>query len=349
MLEPEGGSAAFPYVRRRAAGARRKICQTGGIGLATLFLAACEERQSVLASAGADARVLSDLFWVMLFGAVILWLLVNGLFLYVTRINRAAMSRRFANGLIVIGGVVFPTVVLGALLTYGLSIMPDQRAPGEGLTLRVTGEQWWWRVAYWPEGADAPIVSANEIRMPAGQRSEIVLDSARVIHSFWIPSLGGKMDMFPGRETRMSLQPEVSGTWRGQCAEFCGASHALMAFDVVAMPPAEFAAWLRAQAAPAVPPATEAAERGARIFAREGCGACHTIRGTDARGAVGPDLTHVGSRLSLGAGTLETTLEDFQNWVAHTGAIKPEVEMPGYDHLKSADLSDLARYLKGLE
>nr|WP_239494747.1 cytochrome c oxidase subunit II [Roseovarius amoyensis] len=317
--------------------------------IAPALLAACEGQQSALAPAGSDARVLDDLFWVMLVGAVILWLLINGLFFYVTRINRAALSRRFANGLIVVGGVIFPTVVLGALLTYGLSIMPDQRAPGEGLTLRVTGEQWWWRVEYWPDGADAPIIAANEIRLPTGQRSEIVLDSARVIHSFWIPALGGKMDMFPGRESRMSLMPETPGRWRGQCAEFCGASHALMAFDVVAMPLADFTAWLQMQAAPARPPATDAAERGAQIFAREGCGACHAVRGTEARGAVGPDLTHVGSRLSLGAGTLKTTLTDFERWITHTGAIKPEVEMPAYDYLTDTDLSDLAQYLKGLE
>lgn len=322
----------------------------GGILLVLpLFLGGCEGRQSALAPGGTDARVLGDLFWVMLAGVVVLWVLVNGLFFYVTRINRAALSRNFANWLIVIGGVVFPTVVLGALLTYGLSIMPDQRAPGEGLTLRVTGEQWWWRVEYWPDGAETPIVAANEIRLPAGQRSAIVLNAGRVIHSFWIPALGGKMDMFPGRETRMSLHPETPGTWRGQCAEFCGASHALMAFEVVAMAPDEFADWLQRQAAPAVEPAAGAALRGAEIFTREGCGACHAVRGTGARGAVGPDLTHVGSRLSLGAGTLGATLADFEQWVAHTGAIKPEVEMPGYDHLSADDLSDLAHYLKGLE
>ncbi len=322
--------------------------------LATLALSGCDGRQSVLAPGGADARVLGDLFWVMLGGAIILWLLVNGLFFYVTRINRAALSRRFANGLIIVGGVIFPTVILGALLAYGLSIMPDQRAPGDGLTLRVTGEQWWWRVEYWPEGAEAPIISANEIRLPADQRSEIILDAGRVIHSFWIPALGGKMDMFPGRETRMSLHPEAPGHWRGQCAEFCGASHALMAFEVVAMAPDDFTLWLAAQEAPAARPTDPAAIRGAEVFTREGCGACHTVRGSDlpdteARGAVGPDLTHVGSRLSLGAGTLGTTLEDFETWIAHTGAIKPEVEMPAYDHLSAGDLSDLAQYLKGLE
>lgn len=285
----------------------------------------------------------------MLGGAVVLWLAVNGLFFYVMQIDRRALSRRFANVLIVAGGIGLPLVVLSALLVYGLSIMPDQRAPGDGLTLRVTGEQWWWRVEYWPEGADAPIVAANEIRLPAERRSEIVLGAARVIHSFWIPALGGKMDMFPGRETRLSLKPGQPGRYRGQCAEFCGASHALMAFEVEVMQEAAFADWLRAQAAPAAPPATDAARRGARIFAREGCGACHTVRGTQATGRVGPDLTHVGSRHSLGAGTLGTAPGDFARWVAHAGALKPEARMPRYDHLSTSELSDLAQYLKGLK
>lgn len=318
-------------------------------GLVLMLLAGCEGRQSALAPAGSDARVLGDLFAVMLVGAAVLWLAMNGLFLYVTRINRSAMSRRVANGLIIGGGVVFPTVILGALLTYGLSIMPDQRAPGDGLTLRVRGEQWWWRVEYWPEDAQTPIVSANEIRLPVGERAEIRLDSARVIHSFWIPALGGKMDMFPGRETRLSLHPETPGVYRGQCAEFCGASHALMAFEVVAMPRPEFEDWLRGQAAPAAAPATPQAQRGARIFAREGCGGCHTVRGTPAQGAVGPDLTHVGSRLSLGAGILGTSIAEYERWLAHTGNLKPEVEMPAYDHLTPADRADLAHYLKGLQ
>ncbi len=323
--------------------------RAGSVLLGLSMLAACEGRQSVLAPAGADARVLGDLFMVMLVGAVVLWLSVNGLFFYVTRINPAALSKRFANGLIVGGGLLLPSVVLAGLLGYGLSIMPDQRAPGDGLTLRVRGEQWWWRVEYWPEGADAPIVSANEIRLPVGQRADILLDSARVIHSFWIPALGGKMDMFPGRETRLSLHPEKPGRYRGQCAEFCGTSHALMAFEAVAMPPEAFDAWLRQQEAPAAAPATAQGQRGARIFAREGCGACHTVRGTKARGLVGPDLTHVGSRLSLGAGTLGTTLADYETWIAHTGTVKPEVEMPAYDHLDPADRADLAHYLKALE
>ena len=219
---------------------------------------------------------------------------------------------------------------------------------GDGLVIRVTGEQWWWRVEYWPEGADTPVVTANEIRLPVGQRTELHLTSDKVIHSFWIPALGGKMDMFPGRETMISLAPEKVGTYRGQCAEFCGASHAWMAFAAVVMEEEAFDLWLADEAADARPPASDAAMRGEQVFFSEGCGACHTVRGTEAVGLVGPDLTHVGSRQTLGAGRMRVTLEDLSAWITHTDVLKPEVKMPSYD-LAPEHLSDLAVYLKGLK
>ena len=156
------------------------------------------------------------------------------------------------------------------------------------------------------------------------------------------------MDMFPGRETRLTLEPEVPGIYRGQCAEFCGASHALMAFETVVMPQTEFDAWLAAAAGPAAAPEGDLAARGAELFAREGCGACHRVRGTPAQGNVGPDLTNVGGRHSLGAGILGTEVEDFAYWIGLTQAIKPEVEMPSYDHLSEDELTALGTYLKGL-
>ncbi len=241
-----------------SAGSMRVKCEglTAGTRafLALSALGGCSGRQSVLAPAGEPAASLATLFIVMLCAAIVLWLLVNGGFFFVTQVRPRQMSRRFAETLIIVGGIAFPSVVLAALLGYGLSMMSDQRAPGDGLVVRVTGEQWWWRVEYWPEGADAPIISANEVRLPAGRRSDIVLTSDSVIHSFWVPSLGGKMDMFPGRETRLTLAPETPGIYRGQCAEFCGASHALMAFETVVMPQADFDAWLASIAAPAAEP-----------------------------------------------------------------------------------------------
>lgn len=316
---------------------------------ATLALAACGGPQSVLDPAGADAAVLYRLFSVMMVGAVLLFCLVIGLFVWVTWISPREHSARGAEALIVGGGILFPTVVLAGLLSYGLSILPDQRAPGDGLTVRVMGEQWWWRVEYWPEGADAPVIAANEIRLPAGQRSEFVLGAERVIHSFWIPALGGKLDMFPGRETRMSLEPTRPGLYRGQCAEFCGLSHALMAFDVVVMPQAEFDAWLAREASAAAPPQEEAAERGRAVFEREGCGACHAVRGTGAVGNVGPDLTHVGSRETIGAGLIAAEVETFARWIADPEALKPGAEMPAYAFLPQDELIALGHYLEGLK
>lgn len=340
------GPALAGHLLPPAAGARRR-----GLTLVTvaLFTAGCQGRQSALAPAGADAEALHLLFTSMLAGAVVLWLGMNGLFYWFSRRNPAAFPEHHARRLILFGGVFAPTLIVGGVLVWGLTLLPDQRAPGEGLRIAVTGEQWWWRVEYLPEGDAGPVISANEIRLPAGKRTEFLLTADRFIHSFWIPALGGKMDMFPGRETRMSLKPETPGTYRGQCAEFCGASHAWMAFEAVVMPPEDFAAWLEAEAEDARTPQSESGRRGREIFRREGCGACHSIRGTEAVGQVGPDLTHVGARHSIGAGRLGASLDDIALWVAHTGELKPEVQMPAFPHLEPAELQDLARYLKELE
>tara|TARA_R110002020_G_scaffold109430_9_gene253070 strand:- start:9501 stop:10280 length:780 start_codon:yes stop_codon:yes gene_type:complete len=259
------------------------------------------------------------------------------------------MSRRLADTLVIGGGIVFPFFLLSGLLIYALSIMPDQTREGEGVLVRVTGEQWWWRVEYIPEPGAEPIIAANEIRLPVNHRTEIKLGADKVIHSFWIPALAGKMDMFPGRETRLAVEPTRPGVYRGQCAELCGEAHALMAFQAVVMEQAEFAAWLEAERQDAKAPADEIARQGQTVFLEEGCGACHTVRGTQARGRVGPDLTHVGGRLSLGAGILPTDRDAFASWVSHTKGIKPGVKMPPYDHLTEAKLSALSVYLEGLK
>ena len=198
-----------------------------------------------------------------------------------------------------------------------------------------------------PQGGP-PIVTANEVRLPVGTRSEITLGSDLVIHSFWVPSLAGKADMFPGRETRISLEPTEAGSFRGQCAEFCGESHALMAFAAVTMPQGEFDAWLAREAGPAREPETDAERRGRAVFLATGCGACHAIRGTEAQGAFGPDLTHVGSRETLGAGILPNEPDAMARWIAHTESVKPGVMMPAYPHLAGPDLDALVAYLGSL-
>ena len=213
------------------------------------------------------------------------------------------------------------------------------------LRIEVIGEQFWWRVTYYPADGRTPVLSANEIRLPVGERVEFLLKSTDVIHSFWIPSLGGKMDMIPGRVNRFSLLATKPGKYRGPCAEYCGTSHALMAFTAVAMKPEEFSKWLVARsAASAGAPST-----GRDLFLRHGCGACHRVTGTEADGAVGPDLSHVGSRASLGAGILPNDEEALRSFIAHPHLIKPGSKMPGFDMLPEQDTARIAAWLKGLE
>ena len=315
-----------------------------------LLLAGCDGPQSALDPAGRGAERIADLFWWMSAGAILIWLAVVSLAIYAGYFARKPSGPKATWLLIIGGGVVFPTVVLAGLLIYGLAMLPPLLAPAPEGSLRilVTGQQWWWRVRYFT-AAGEPVDLANEIRLPVGAPAEFQLEAWDVIHSFWIPALGGKVDMIPGRQTRLKLEPTRTGVFRGVCAEYCGASHALMSFSVVVQEKEEFDRWLVKQAEPA-PPATEPlAMRGQDLFLANGCGACHTIRGTAANGVVGPDLTHVGGRLSVGAGVLANEPEDFRRWVAHTNTIKPSVQMPAFGMLPPEELRALAAYLESLQ
>jgi cytochrome c oxidase subunit 2 len=302
--------------------------------------------QSALDPGGHEAREVASLFWVMLAGAGLVWTAVMGLAVYATRIRPDPHEEKVGYRLILWGGVAFPVTVLAGLLLYGLPLMTTLREPGEGLRIDVSGEQFWFRVTYRPK--DGPAVpSANEIRMPVGERVEFALTAPDVIHSFWIPSLGGKVDMIPGRENRLVLEAERSGTYRGVCAEFCGASHALMAFTVVAMEKPDFDAWLSRQSAPAAEDA--AAAKGKELFVNNGCGACHRVSGTEAKGEVGPDLSRFGERGTVGAGLLPKTRDNVVRFIRETEALKPRVKMPSYPALSIEDTTAIAAYLGSLK
>jgi cytochrome c oxidase subunit 2 len=314
---------------------------------ATAGTSGCRGPQSALAATGRDAAQIEHLFIVMTVGAALVWAGVVAIAVYVIRVPESH-SRRAANLLIIGGGVVLPTVVLGALIVYGLPLLPRVLAPPTtgDVSIQVTAKQWWWRVEYMtPSGL---IETANEVRLPVGQRIEVKLASPDVIHSFWVPSLAGKMDMIPGRSTRVALEPTRTGAFQGACAEYCGTSHSHMAFSVVVMEPGDFRAWLDAQARPATMPAGPVAARGEAAFVTHGCTACHTLRGTAAVGRVGPDLTHVGSRLRLAAGTLPNEPEALVRWIGDADRIKPGVHMPAFRALEADDLTALAAYLGGL-
>jgi cytochrome c oxidase subunit II len=305
--------------------------------------------QSALEPAGREAEQLAQLTLWMGSGAVVIWLAVVALALFAPR-SSALQGRRAANLLIIGGGVVFPLVVLTTLLLMGLPRLRQllAPAPSNALVIEVWGQQWWWRVRYLREG-QVPVELANEIRLPVGVRINAVLRSGDVIHSFWVPSITGKMDMIPGRVNRLALEPTRVGTYRGACAEFCGSSHALMNLIVVVTERAAFDEWLTGQASEAPRPADAMAQSGERAFFARGCNTCHAIRGTPARGIVGPDLTHVGSRHTIAAGMLPARADQFSRWIANTERIKPDVHMPAFDGLLDDELAALAAYLTQLK
>lgn len=315
-------------------------------GVALVLATACSGEQSALAPAGEEAASLATLFWWMLAGAAVIWLLVMGAAVYATKISPGRHDEALASRLLVVGGIAFPTVALALLLAYGLSLMGGVRAAGDGLRIHVAGEQWWWRVAYDRGGAQEAIPSANEVRLPVGQRVEILLSSPDVIHSFWIPPLAGKVDMIPGRVNRLVVEATEAGEFRGACAEYCGTSHALMAFKAITMEPADFETWLEREAGTAESvPAGGPAARGAALFRKTGCGGCHAVRGTAANGTIGPDLTHLASRRSLAAGILPMTEEALQDWIARTHEIKPDARMPSFGALPEEDIASIVAFL----
>ena len=319
--------------------------------LALSALAGCTSSQSAFVPQGAEAERIDTLLRVMTIGGGIIFLgviLVTAFAMLGGRRVRALLSsERFING----AGIAFPTTVLTVLLVYGFLIMgagATNQAPANGLRIAVSGELWWWRVTYTdPDGNSFD--TANELHLPVGEPVSIELTSADVIHSFWVPSLAGKLDMIPGRTNTLTVTATQPGITRGQCAEYCGGAHAFMSFHVVAQPREAFDEWMRREAGLALAPEGEAAERGAELFLSAGCGGCHAVRGTGANGTIGPDLTHVGGRRSIGAGMLPNDAAAFRQWIVDNQHIKPENKMPAYDIFSEAELDDLSAYLEGLK
>jgi cytochrome c oxidase subunit 2 len=331
-----------PSIRTSAAGLAPFAC--------LLVVTACDGPQSALDPQGPRARELAELWWIMAAGAVMIWLFVIGCAVYATRIRPRAHEDFAGTAFIVGGGVALPVVVLSSLLAYSFLLAREPTAiPGDGLRIEVTGRQWWWEVRYFPPGADQPVVSANEVRLPVGQPVEVALGSTDVIHSFWVPKLVGKTDMVPGRLNRMVIEAATPGVFRGQCAEYCGGPHALMAFYAVAMAPDDFAAWLEREARPARTPEDPFLAEGRELFLTSGCGACHAVRGLPAEGQLGPDLTHVGGRVSLGAGILPNNVGTIAGWIADNQTIKPGNQMPSFNTFSGSELRALAAYLESLE
>ena len=313
------------------------------------LLAGCEGIQSALTPAGPSAQSIHQLGIYMYIGATLVTLLVTVLMLipFVQRRERRAKRKLFMWG----GGVALPLLTVTALVPYVVTVGQETRAStaADRLSIDVTGRLYWWDVSY-RRGSAPGVRSSNELRLPAGEPIELRLHSPDVIHSFWVPSLGGKTDMIPGRVNRVVIQADKPGIYRGQCAEYCGLQHALMAFDVIVVPRAEFDAWLNAFAGPVSEPQTPELQQGRELFVNLGCGACHEVRGVAfAEGALGPDLTNIGVRRSIGAGTLPGGIGNIAAWIASSQHLKPGNAMPSYDQLEGVQLRALASYLESLQ
>ena len=303
----------------------------------------------VLDPAGPYAGSVGLLTWVLLAGAAAILLLVVAALAVALFGSERLRARLGGTRMIWLGGIAFPIVVLTILLVWGLTLTRSLTAPvgSDAMRVRLIGEMWWWRVIYL-DGEGRPLMmDANELHIPVGQPVVLELESGDVIHSFWVPRLSGKLDMIPGRRNVMRIQADQPGVYGGQCAEYCGGPHALMGFAVVAHAPDAFARLIAERRAPPRPVAAAAeVARGAELFMTTGCGACHRIAGTAANGLAGPDLTHVGSRVTLGAGILPNNRGTMIGWIGNSQAIKPGNRMPPYTVLPGEDLRALAVYLE---
>jgi cytochrome c oxidase subunit 2 len=252
---------------------------------------------------------------------------------------------------VVLGGVAATAAILLAFVVS--SFLTGRRLHAEAagkdvLTVEITGHQWWWEVRYDDPVPSRVVTTANEIHVPVGRTVQFKMTSDDVIHSFWVPNLHGKTDLIPGHQTNTWLRAEREGSYRGQCAEFCGHQHAHMGLTVIAESPEKFGAWYEAQLLPAAPPSTPGQERGRQVFLSAPCVMCHTVRGTVAGGRLGPELTHLAARSHIASATLENTRGHLGGWVVDPQRIKPGVRMPP-NNIEPNDLQSLLDYLQSLK
>jgi cytochrome c oxidase subunit II len=310
---------------------------------------------STVRPAGPQAERISDLTWVMTWLGTAVFLLVIGFLFYALwrgsrrTENAAGPAAERQLGLWVGGAVAVTTVILFGLLVYNFRTGSALAAFAEpdALTVRVTGQQWWWEVEYEDPTPSRRLQTANEIHIPVGKRIRLQVSSRDVIHSFWAPNLHGKIDLIPGYSGTTYIRADSAGVYRGRCAEFCGLQHAHMDFLIVAESPAAFAAWYDAQLKPAPAPADSVQQKGQQVFLSKNCALCHSIRGTDAGGRIGPDLTHLASRSTIGSVTLPNTRGHLAGWVLDPQKIKPGVKMPP-NQVATDELRALLDYLQSL-
>ena len=327
-----------------------------------VFLVACNEAapQSTFDAKGPVARDQLNLFLLVLWVAVVVFVLVEGALIYTLvrfrrRASDALPKEVHGNTRLEIAWTIVPALLLAVLAVPTIiTQFRVSKDPGpDALTVQVTGHQWWWQFDY-PE---IGVVTANEMHVPVGQDVRVLLKSQDVIHSFWIPKLAGKVDVIPNRNNQLWFRADEEGVYLGQCAELCGIAHGWMRFQVIAQSQEEFQQWVYDQKTPALTPLTPEAQQGAKLFLSKGCVACHTISGTIAMGLRGPNLTHLASRSTLAAGIMGNSPEDLREWLTDPEAVKPGNVMAReaavytgvIPSLTAKEIDELVSYLSSLE
>ena len=334
--------------------------RVAAIALALLATAACSNglNSSALDPAGPVAERTRWLAWFAFSVAGAVYVATVGALLWAAW--RARRREQRAEALVadsqrrmtraVTAAVAATVLILLIFFFADMSVERTLRIPRaeHPLTIELIGHQWWWEVRYTGGAPQEHLTTANEIHIPVGYPVQLELSSRDVIHSVWVPSLAGKKDLTPGYKDTVWFQADVPGVYRGQCAEFCGHQHAKMGLLVIAEPLDEFRKWQERMRQPAEPPADSAALSGQQVFVTRECVLCHTIAGTPAGSNIGPDLTHIASRLTLAAGSLENTRENLARWISDPQGVKPGNRMP-QPELTRAELDALVSYLGGLQ
>ncbi|HEY9225655.1 MAG TPA: cytochrome c oxidase subunit II [Gemmatimonadaceae bacterium] len=309
---------------------------------------------SLFSSSSDAAARITTLTWFMIVLSTLIFIGVVAVMIAAVLRNRHRDAAGFdlsepKDRFVLWGGAIIPGIVLVALFVVGLGAMRRFSPAPPAVTIRVTGHQWWWQADYLAADGRLSFRTANEIHIPVDQVVRIILTSSDVIHSFWVPQLQGKMDAIPGDTTDLRLHARQAGIYGGACSEYCGEQHAHMAFVVVVDSAAAYQAWLARQVSNAAPPSDSTTTAGHQLFVTTECAQCHAVRGTSARAELGPDLTHIGSRLTIAAGTRPNSLGNLAGWIANPQALKPGTKMPTLRTYTGPELRALAAYLTALK
>ena len=333
------------YVAR----ARRFFSTAIMVGLPLFVAAGCRAIES-FNPVTRQGLSIANLFIVVLVISAVIFLLVAGLLVYILFRYRGRPGEQdppqvHGNRNLEIVWTAAPALIVLVLFLLGLQTMNTVNATDpSALRIKVIGHQWWWEFQY----PDLGVATANEVHVPVGVPLKFELESADVIHSFWVPKLGWKKDAIPGKTNDMWVQFDQPGVYDGPCTEYCGLQHAWMRIRLAALTAEQFKAWTEQQRRSASDrPA--GATAGQEVFLRNTCVNCHAVRGTPAAGKVGPDLTHFASRSTIGAGVLANTPQNLRRWVKEVQTVKPGVLMPNYPELSDDDVTALVEFLGGLK